>query len=298
MQRKYTLGKTNNINPIPSEAAFLSLLIKTISIAKATKAAYRVDTFADNISAPVSPVMALPLMLLRQQQIETGIPALNDISFPHGVAAGEMRISKFRACLQAYANKEFIPIINFPANNEEDDQKNDILTAIEDVLIEMSGNVKNVSTGIRYIIGECVDNITQHSKSDKGYIHATINREEKFIDICIADRGITLLGSYRENNDEDILSDMEAMKAANRGISTKNLPDAVNRGYGIITTKNMLTQGLGGLFLMISGKAMAIHSGKVHEYAELPDDLYCSGTAVIYRLYYDKTSFNYINYIE
>lgn len=287
----------NNISTIiPSETAFMSLLINTITRAKAINAGEgtAVNEEQDSVA---SSVMALPLTLLCEIGADD-CPSLKTITFPDGINAGDMRISKFRACIQAYANKDYIPIVNFPADKENDDLKNDILTVVEDILITQSGNVKNVSTGIRYIIGECVDNITQHSKSEKGYIHAAINREEKFIDICIADKGITLLGSYQENNDEDIRSDIEAMKAANRGISTKNLPDAVNRGYGIITSKNMLTKGLDGLFIMLSGKAMVIHSNKVHEYAELPDNLYCKGTALIYRLHYDKASFNYINYIE
>lgn len=92
-----------------------------------------------------------------------------------------------------------------------------------------------------------------------------INKEEQYLDICIADKGITLSGSYRENNDTDIVSDMEALKAANRGISTKNLPNAENRGYGLITSKKMLTNGLGGLFIMISGSAILIKSETFNE---------------------------------
>ena len=125
-----------------------------------------------------------------------------------------------------------------------------------------------------------------------------INKEEQYLDICIADKGITLLGSYRENDDTDIVSDMEALKAANRGISTKNLPNAENRGYGLITSKKMLTNGLGGLFIMISGLAILIKSETFNEYAELPEGLSCKGTIVICRMPFDNKDFNYINYVE
>ena len=42
-----------------------------------------------------------------------------------------------------------------------------------------------------------------------------------------------MLGSYRKLPGNEIASDLEAIKAANRRISGKNLPDAKNRGYGI-----------------------------------------------------------------
>lgn len=78
------------------------------------------------------------------------------------------------------------------------------------------------------------------------------------MDVCIADRGVGLLGSYEKLPDNEIESDMEAIKAANRGLSSKNLPDAENRGFGIKTSKQMLIQGLGGQYLMISGSSLYI----------------------------------------
>lgn len=96
-------------------------------------------------------------------------------------------------------------------------------------------------------------NITEHSESDRGYIFAQAYPTKGFLDVCIADRGVSLLGSYEKLPDNEILSDMEAIKAANRGLSSKNLPDAENRGFGIRTSKQMLIHGLGGQYLMISG---------------------------------------------
>lgn len=70
------------------------------------------------------------------------------------------------------------------------------------------------------------------------------------------------------------IDDKEAIKAANRGISSKNLPDAENRGYGIQTSKRMLVEGLGGQYLMISGGCL---------YLKTP---------------VNSSKFNYVNYIE
>ena len=64
-----------------------------------------------------------------------------------------------------------------------------------------------------------------------------------------------LCNQYQTLQNNEIESDLEAIQAANRGISTKNLPNAENRGYGIITSKKMLIDGLGGSFIMMSGNA-------------------------------------------
>ena len=60
------------------------------------------------------------------------------------------------------------------------------------------------------------------------------------------------------------------MQAANRGISTKNLPEAENRGFGIVTSKRMLVNGLGGYFLMLSGSALHIKNQTIDNFFELP----------------------------
>ena len=58
-----------------------------------------------------------------------------------------------------------------------------------------------------------------------------------YTDICIADTGHTIIGSYAENpRTAEISSDIEAIQAAVNGISAKNLPNAENRGYGFRTS--------------------------------------------------------------
>ena len=165
-------------------------------------------------------------------------------------------------------------------------------------MIKQASIAPNVATGIKYLIGENVDNITQHSKSERGYIFAQAYPNKQYLDICIADNGITLLGSYKENNDQDIITDLEAIQAANRGISTKNRPEAENRGYGIITSKKMLITGLNGCFAMISGGSMFIYNQNVNKFIDLPQGLKCPGTIVAMRVPYCNSDFNYINYVE
>ena len=115
---------------------------------------------------------------------------------------------------------------------------------------------------------------------------------------CIADRGVSLLGSYEKLPGNEISSDIEAIKAANRGLSSKNLPDAENRGFGIRTSKQMLIQGLGGQYLMISGSSLYIKTLNLDSFYSMPNGLRWNGTIVALRIPYHSASFNYIDYIE
>jgi len=119
-----------------------------------------------------------------------------------------------------------------------------------------------------------------------------------YVDICIADGGITLLGSYQRLKDKFIEDDLEAIKAANRQISSKNLPDTENRGYGIYTSKKMLIEGLGGQYMIMSGSAIYMKSKTIDQFFTLPDGLRWDGTIVALRIPYQASQFDYIKYIE
>ena len=155
-----------------------------------------------------------------------------------------------------------------------------------------------MATGLKYMVEEALDNITEHSESDRGYIFAQAYPYKGYLDICIADRGVTLLGSYKKLPDNEIESDNEAIKAANRGISSKNLPDAENRGYGIQTSKRMLVEGLGGQYLMISGSCLYVKSAGLDNVYNMPNGLRWNGTLVALRIPYDISNFNYVKYVE
>lgn len=151
---------------------------------------------------------------------------------------------------------------------------------------------------VKYMVSEIIDNIVEHSYSKNGYIFAQSYPHLEYLDICIADSGITLLGSYQQSGKYEIDTDIEAISAANRGISTKNLPDAENRGFGIGTTKKMLIDGLGGQYMMLSGSAIHIKSHDIDNNLNLPENIRIDGTIVAMRIPYQQNNFNYINYIE
>ena len=214
-----------------------------------------------------------------------------------GIKPDLMRQTEFLAILEKYALKTYIPIIDFSADRNSD-AKEAISSIVENLIIRQLNIQPNDANGLKYMIDETLDNITEHSESDRGYIFAQAYPRKGFLDVCIADRGVTLLGSYQKLPGNEIASDSEAIKAANRGLSSKNLPDAENRGFGIKTSKQMLIKGLGGQYLMMSGSSLYVKSPNFDSFYIMPSGLRWNGTIVALRVPYNVPLFNYINYIE
>lgn len=214
-----------------------------------------------------------------------------------GIKPDLIRQTEFLALLESYASKTYIPIINFAADHNSD-AKEAVSTIVENLIIRQLSIQQNVANGLKYIVEETLDNISEHSDSERGYIFAQAYPHKGYLDICIADCGITLLGSYKKLPDNEINSDLEAIKAANRGISSKNLPEAENRGFGIKTTKQMLINGLNGQYLMMSGNCMYIKTRNLDSFYTMPKGIRWDGTIVALRVPYNSSTFNYINYIE
>lgn len=252
----------------------------------------------------VTPTFVMPLLVYIKKSAK-GISIdhtdgyLNSICFDRlGVSSGVMRKSEFAAYLEQFSRKRYIPLISFPAASDRVEDKNNIMSVIESMIVKQAGLKSNIVSGIKYMLGEMVDNISEHSLSDYGYILAQCYPASKYIDICIGDTGRTLLGSYADILNCEIASDGEAMRAANSGISAKNLPDAENRGYGISTTKKMLVEGMGGQYMMVSGDTVYVNTMSGSGYFELPYKIRFEGTIVALRIPYWNENFRYINYIE
>lgn len=241
------------------------------------------DTIDFSNTPFVSPTFILPLMVFAKGcgktiHFSNVTPYMKLLYFGDGIISDQMRKTEFVAHMEGYAEKTFIPIINFPAIDCKEDEKNSILSTVESIITRQVGLASNINMGLKYMIGEIVDNITEHAHSERGYIVAQSYPTKKYLDICIADNGITLLGSYQKLPDNEIASDLEAIQAANRGISTKNLPNAENRGYGIITSRKMLVDGLNGQYIMISGSAMYIRNKSVDQFIALPNEIHWKGS--------------------
>ena len=251
----------------------------------------------------VSPVLALSLIIYlercgKQIALRNVPEYLEIIGLPRGgIKPDQMRQTEFLAFLEKYVTRTYIPIINFDAGRNSD-AKEVVSSIAENMIIRQLSIRSNVANGLKYMIDEILDNITEHSESDRGFIFAQAYPTKGFLDVCIADSGVGLLGSYQRLPENEIASDLEAIKAANRGLSSKNLPDAENRGFGIRTSRQMLIQGLGGQYLMISGNSLYIKTRTLDSFYTMPRPLRWNGTIVALRIPYNSTTFNYIDYIE
>ena len=94
-------------------------------------------------------------------------------------------------------------------------------------------------------------------------------------------------------------NDAIALKLANEGRSTKNLPETENRGYGISSSKKMLVEGLQGSFFMLSGNAFHRYDTNGSSFIKLPESIQWNGTIILMRIPVNvPNGFNYSKYVR
>ena len=140
---------------------------------------------------------------------------------------------------------------------------------------------------VSYLLDELMCNIQQHAHSERGYVFVQYNKETDTIDIALSDIGITIFGSYVRSQrylDQIGNSDAQAIYFAKEGYSTKDLPNAENRGYGLSSNIKMIVEGLQGQFSIVSGNALSVFDTQETIVMELPEDIGWNGTLVIARI--------------
>ena len=211
------------------------------------------------------------------------------------IKADEMPLSALNVLLSENHGKGRVPVVAFPAGSKDTDIKNAITSAIEDFIISESGLSFNVAQGLRYIADEIIDNITEHADTTEGYVSAAW--DENTVTVCIADAGKTIYGSYVDGNFDHIYSDQVALQAAVSGVSTKNLPGAENRGYGISTSADMIVRGLDSMIIMLSGRGFLLRDNERNDFTELPEPIFMPGTLVCFSMPIEKDGFSLYNHI-
>lgn len=205
--------------------------------------------------------------------------------------------SNMKEILEPYINKTYLPLCKFELHKGNID---DLQSVLQDVIRQQSKADSRITTPLSYLLGELIDNMNEHSKGQYGYIFSQYLRKERCIDLVLADDGITIFGSYvnaQKYLDEINSNEAEALRLANEGKSTKNLPNAENRGYGISSSKEMLTDGLHGSFFMLSGGAFHRHDSAGSVFVKLPDTIRWEGTIILMRIPVEvPADFNYSKY--
>jgi len=192
--------------------------------------------------------------------------------------------SSMNEILDRYVSRTYLPVCQFDLHKSNIDALQSI---IQEIIKEQSRADYRIVTPLSYFFGELIDNMLEHSQGKHGYIFSQYLKKENCIDLVLADDGITVLGSYvnaEKYLDEINGNDAEALRLANEGKSTKNLPDTENRGYGISSSKRMLSDGLHGSFFMLSGGAFHRHDSSGSVFVKLPNTLYWDGTIILMRI--------------
>lgn len=191
---------------------------------------------------------------------------------------------KLEEILKPYISKTYLPVCQFDLCKGNLDG---LQTILQRIIKKQSGADYRITTPLSYLLGELIDNMNEHSRGKHGYIFSQYLKKEGCIDLVLADDGITIFGSYVRSKkylEEIGASEVKALTFANEGRSTKNLPNAENRGYGISSSKKMLVEGLGGSFFMLSGGAFHRYDSSGSVYVKLPETINWSGTIILMRI--------------
>ncbi len=224
---------------------------------------------------------------------------LNSICFDRMLYFDQEKRDDVESVMQKYTDKSFLPLCSFAMTNANKDAFGSIMKA---VLMKQTNIGPKGNSSLSYLISELLDNIYEHSQSPYGYLFSQYSEKEGVINLCIADTGISIAGSFEKAGlyqEEIDGNEAEALKLANEGYSTKNRPEAENRGYGISTSKAMLVNGMKGAFFMLSGGAFHRYENGTNYYIDLKNIFRWIGTIVLMRIpVVLPDDFNYIDYLE
>lgn len=201
--------------------------------------------------------------------------------------------------LQTYIAKTYLPLCQFSLSNKNIE---DLTSPIISLIISQSKTDNRLITPLNYFFGELIDNMFEHSRGHYGYLFAQSLQRDSSINLMLADDGQNILQSYLRT--DKYINDIHnspaiALKLACEGKSTKNRPNAENRGFGISTTSRMLVEGLGGAFFILSGQAFHRCDHQQCLYAQLPPTIQWPGTVILLKIpTHIPRDFNYTNYLS
>ena len=150
---------------------------------------------------------------------------LNSICFDRMLYFNQEKREDIEAVMQKYTDKTYLPLCSFAMNNANKDTFGSIMKAI---LMKQTNIGRKGNSSLSYLISELLDNIYEHSQSPYGYLFSQYSEKEGVINLCIADTGISIAGSFEKAGlyqEEIDGNEAEALKLANEGYSTKNRPE-------------------------------------------------------------------------
>jgi hypothetical protein len=253
----------------------------------------------------VHPFFILPLCALCTNEQESGRKInyelhsniesyLKVIHFPLGFDA--LANENWKLHLLNYSSKTYLPACKIPVSGKHTIIREQLLTTFENILLHQLNLQGQIITAIKYLISEAIDNIVDHSGTINGWIMVQHYPQKGYLDICIADTGTGILGSYQKTGNTEITSDSKALEYAINGKSTKLITET--RGYGIDTSRRMLVEGLNGKYVLFSGKAIYIYTNELEQITPL-QEFGWNGTLLALQIPAKiPANFNYTTFLE
>lgn len=175
-----------------------------------------------------------------------------------------------------------IPVIR--ANRLNDSYLNQIYSLVAK---DESHEDSRIHVAIKYVIGELVANIDEHSKCNDSVFMAQNYNKLKFLEGGFFDNGITISGSFRDAKlVKEGVSDSDCIKRATTGTSAKK---EGGRGHGLPSTTKIIKE-MNGDLLVVSGKG-ALYLNGTNKYVkedisyELDDDTALNGTLISFQVH-------------
>lgn len=184
---------------------------------------------------------------------------LHLIAYPEGHWNVEPTFEARRR-LVSMQTRNYVPLIGFAAAAHEDPTREQLIQALEDLLLRQCRLEGSLLSVLKYLIAELTGNIGYHAGSGSGFVLAQYLPALQCLDISIADTGQGLLGSYQKSGHVHAQNDVDAIRLALSGVSTKY--NGTSRGFGIPTSRNMLVNGMNGGFFLWSGAACIFSTGE------------------------------------
>ncbi|WP_372948558.1 ATP-binding protein [Mariniphaga sp.] len=253
----------------------------------------------------VHPFFILPLCALCANEKEKGKklyfqlsnkiePYLNTIHFPSGF---DVNITEnWENKLLKFSSKTYLPVCKIPASAKHTGIREQLLTTFENILIQQANLKGQIITAVKYLISEAMDNIVEHAEAKNGWIMVQSFPQKGYIDICIADAGSGILGSYKKTGNTEITSHTKALQFAINGKSTKQITET--RGYGIDTSRRMLVEGLKGKYVLFSGNALYIYTSELEQIAPLKTSGWQGTLLALQVPAKTNADFNYTTFLE
>jgi hypothetical protein len=212
-----------------------------------------------------TPTALLPLSIMLKKgsvggQYDIKIPSNPDV-------AHYLELMTKEESVDALNRSTYLPVVSMP---KDESRGQPILRKI----FQLSGDPGGRNS-FRYLVGELVDNIYQHSRFENGLVMAQQYPKKRTMHMCIIDDGITIAGSLREAG--LTLDDDQAIVDALQGTSSKKDHE---RGRGLGTAFGLTILGYGGCMLVVSGRGALYRGPDRQQRFQLSDRYKYEGTLI------------------